>query len=158
MTSHTCRVWVTSTLCSTCSTTSFWNKTLHVDSDLGTAPTIFLCRLRSRLTFDLYDMSSPTQLQWHQSRWHVICWTHIQTWIQLQVSHTRTTMLTSHVEYRLLFHCCVLYYHMMTSHVIYGFIQSLNYQFKGTHASSPPFQPWVESDLNVHIQATSKNG
>ena len=49
----------------------------------------------------------------------------IQTRIQLRVSHTRATILTSHVEFGLLFHYCVLCYHMMTSHIIYGFFQPL---------------------------------
>ena len=46
----------------------------------------------------------------------------VQTWIHWRVSHTRTTMLSFYVESRFLLHCCVLYCHMMTSHVIYGFI------------------------------------
>ena len=59
--SYTCRVRVTSTLWSTCSTTSFWTKALHVDSGVGVAPTISLCRVRSWFPYDLYVMSSPAQ-------------------------------------------------------------------------------------------------
>ena len=45
---------------------------------------------------------------------------------------------------------------LTTSHVIYCSTLNLSYQFKGTHAyaSSPAL---VDSDLNMHIQAASRD-
>ena len=107
---YICRVRVTSTLWSTCSTTLFRTKALHFYSDIGVAPTISLCRVRSWFLYDLYVILSPAQQHILQSWWHVVYCTPVQTWIRLQVSQTWTIMLTFYVESRLLLHCCVQCY------------------------------------------------
>ena len=62
-------------------------------------------------------------------------------------------MLTLYVESRFLYMLRAAL--LTTGHVVYCFILSLSYQFKGTHAYAPS-PALVDSDLNMHIQAASK--